>query len=72
MFCTGTNQIPPLGFHEPNHITVLQLEPESGPLPNANTCPLELELPSLHSNFDSFRNSLNSALESQSSGFGVL
>lgn len=71
MFCTGTNQIPPLGFHEPSTITVSQMESDSC-LPNANTCPQELELPKVYTDFESFRNSINKALESQSSGFGIM
>jgi hypothetical protein len=72
MFCTGTNQIPPLGFHEPSKITVMQLEPMCGQLPNANTCPQELELPSCHSEYETFRESMNCALVNQSTGFGII
>ena len=72
MFCTGTNQIPPLGFHDPDKITVIELQPECGPLPNASTCPQELELPCIHENYEVFKESLNKALDIQGSGFGIV
>ena len=57
MFFTGMNQISPLGFHSPDKITVLQLQPDCGALPNANTCPQELELPCMHDNFEDIQGS---------------
>ena len=42
MFATGCSTIPPAGFSDPSVITVLQNDSK---YPNANTCPLELELP---------------------------
>ncbi|XP_068695894.1 uncharacterized protein [Montipora foliosa] len=71
MFCTGVNKIPPLGFHSPDKITVLELQSECGPLLNANTCPQELELQCMHDNFEDFKESLNKALDIQGSGFGL-
>ena len=72
MFCNGVNQIPPLGFHSPDKIAVLQLQPECGPLPNANTCPQELDLLCMHDKFEDFKESLNKALDIQGSGFGIV
>lgn len=51
------NQIPSLWFQSPDKITALVLENECGPLPNANTCPQELELPSMHENFEDIQGS---------------
>ena len=42
MFATGNATMPPMGFHDPPVITILQNE---SIYPNANTCPKELELP---------------------------
>lgn len=72
MFCTGVQTIPPLGFHNPHKITVLQMIEMSGLLPNASTCSHELELPYAHQSFDSFREAMNTALNSQKSGFGIV
>ena len=72
MFFIGVNQISPLGFHSPDKRTVLQLQPECGPLPNANSCPQELELPCMHDNFEDFKESLNKALDIQGSGLGIV
>ena len=71
MFATGTKQIPPLGFHDPCKITVLQLDSMCGNLPNSNTCPQELELP-LHESYDDFKKSIDCTLSNQSSGFGII
>ena len=72
MFCTGTNQIPPLGFHDPSKMTVTQLDVMSGGLPNSNTCPQELELPCVHSVYKSFKESIDCALMNQRSRFGIV
>ena len=72
MFCTGVNCIPPLGFHDPSNITVLELDEFGGPFPNANTCPQELELPAVHQNFEDFKENFNKALVMQSSGFVIV
>jgi hypothetical protein len=69
MFCTGCESIPPMGFFEPSKITILE---NSSSLPNANTCPLELELPSSVKTFEEFRKAMNTALEHQKSGFGII
>ena len=72
MFCTGTNQHPSLGFHEPAKISVMQLDELCGKLPNSNTCPQELELPSVHNEYEAFKDCMNCALAHQSSGFGII
>ena len=69
MFCTGVETLPPLGLSEPGVITVLQ---NSSVLPNTNTCPQELELPGLVNSFEEFRGRLNSVLDNQKTGFGVI
>lgn len=71
MFCTGVNVIPPLGFHDPDKITVLQFKPEDGPFPNASTCAMEMELPCVHEIYEQFRETMNTALNNQCSGFGI-
>ena len=70
MFATGATQIPPLGFHDPSKITVLQLDSMSGNFANLNTSPQELELP-YHESYDDFKKSIDCALSNQSSGFST-
>ena len=72
MFCTGTNHLPPLGFHEPAKKAVMQLDELCGKLPNSNTCPQELELLSVHNKYEAFKYSMNCALAHQSSGFSII
>lgn len=67
-FCTGFSCIPPLGFTSPSKITVTSTE---SVLPNANTCPMELELPNKVSSFEEFCRQMDLALDLQSTGFGV-
>ena len=69
MFCTGVPTIPPLGFHNPGKITVSEIESS---LPNVNTCPMIVELPSKISGFDEFCQALDTAISCQSCGFGIL
>ena len=69
MFCTGTSTIPPLGFHNPEKITVSEID---SVLPNVNTCPMIIELPSRVSSFEQFRNAMETAISCQSHGFGIL
>ncbi len=68
MFCTGVNSIPPMGFHEPSEITVTSI---NSVLPNANTCPMELEVPSQISTFEELSKQMDLAIASQATGFGV-
>lgn len=67
MFATGSNKIPPMGFH-PSSITVLQ---NMSVYPNGNTCPLELELPGRIKDFEDFKRNMDSAFNFQE-GFGIV
>ena len=69
MFATGCRTIPPMGFYNPSLITVLQ---NVSVYPNANTCPLELELPGQVNTYVEFKKSMDSALDSQGEGFGII
>jgi hypothetical protein len=40
--------------------------------PNANTCPLELELPGQVKIYDDFKRNMNSAIDMQEEGFGII
>lgn len=68
MFCTGVSCIPPMGFHDPSIITVTSTE---SVLPNANTCPMDLEIPSKICTFEEFCKQMDMAIEYQATGFGV-
>ncbi len=57
-----------MGFHEPSEITVTSI---NSVLPNANTCPMELEVPSQISTFEEFSQQMDLAIASQATGFGV-
>ncbi len=57
-----------MGFHEPSEITVTSI---NSVLPNANTCPMELEIPSQVSTFEEFRGKMDLAIASQATRFGV-
>ena len=67
MFATGCRAIPPMGFS--HAITVLQ---NDSVYPNANTCPLELELPGQVTTYDDFKRNMNSAIDMQEEGFGIV
>ena len=69
MFATGSRSIPPMGFHNPSSIAVLQ---NTSVYPNANTCPLELELPGGVKNFEEFKHNLDSAFNFQEEGIDIL
>lgn len=69
MFATGSRCIPPMGFYNPSSITVRQ---NTSVYPNANTRPLELELPGGVNSFEEFRRNLDSALNFQEEGFGIV
>ena len=68
-FCTGAGSIPPMGFHEPELIAISTIE---SVLPNANTCPMELQLPTKVANFEEFATQMNIALDIQATGFGII
>ena len=69
MFATGADSVPPMGFFNPSVITVLQ---NSSVFPNSNTCPLELELPGGVTSFEDLKKSMDSAIEFQEEGFGIV
>jgi hypothetical protein len=69
MFATACEIVPPIGFTNPSVITILQ---NTSVLPNANTCPQELELPGLIEDYDVFRKRFNTVLDTQKHGFGVI
>lgn len=69
MFTSGCRVIPPMGFSKPSLITVLQNESS---FPNANTCPMELEVPGLVATYEEFKKNMNCALDSQKEGFGIV
>ena len=69
MFATGTNLIPPTGFHNPAIITVIQ---NASILPNSNTCPMELELPGSVNTYEEFEQNMDLALKFQKEGFGIV
>jgi hypothetical protein len=56
-----------MGFH--CAITILQ---NSSVYPNANTCPLELEIPGLVTTYEDFKRQMDSALSNQKEGFGIV
>jgi hypothetical protein len=67
MFVTGCKTIPPMGFR--NAITILQ---NDSVYPNANTCPLELELPGQVNTYGEFKKNMDSAIDIQKEGFGIV
>lgn len=58
-----------MGFDNPAVIPVMST---CSILPNANTCPMELELPSEVSSFEDFCKQMDLAIISQATGFGVV
>ena len=68
MFSTGCKAIPPMGFN-PAEITVLQ---NSSVFPNANTCPLELEVPGNVETYEDFKKNMDCAINAQEEGFGII
>ena len=69
MFATGADAVPPMGFFNPSVIMVLQ---NSSVFPNANTCPMELELPGGVTSFEDFKKSMDTAIDFQEEGFGIV
>ena len=68
MFSTGCRAIPPMGFN-PSEITVLQ---NISVFPNANTCPLELEIPGNVDTYGDFKRNIDCAINAQKEGFGII
>ena len=60
--------IPPMGLNNPAVITVMST---CSILTNANTCPMELELPSAVKSYEHFCNEMDLAITSQATGYGV-
>lgn len=60
--------IPPMGLDNPAVITVTST---SSTLTNANTCPMELELPSEVKSYEHFCNEMDLTITSQATGYGV-
>ncbi|XP_031333130.1 G2/M phase-specific E3 ubiquitin-protein ligase-like [Photinus pyralis] len=56
IFITGADTIPPLGF--PLQPKILFGHETNSLYPKANTCALQLELPVVHSDYDSFKKSM--------------
>ena len=69
MFATGADSVPPMGFFNPSVITVLQ---NSSVFPNSNTCPMELELPGGLTKVLKIKKNMDSAIEFQEEGFGMV
>ena len=69
MFATGCREIPPMGFCNPSEITVLK---NASVFPNANTCPLELEIPGNVDTYEDFKKNMDSAIDAQEEGFGII
>jgi hypothetical protein len=68
-FCTGSLEVPMMGFHDPERITVSTV---TSVYPNAATCSMILELPVQCVSEEQLRDSLDSVLDIQSTGFGVV
>lgn len=58
-----------MGFYKPSLITILQ---NSSVFPNANTCPMELELPSGVDTYEKFERNMDIAINFQKEGFGII
>ena len=58
-----------MGFHDPELIAISTIE---SVLPNANTCPMELELLIKVANFEEFATQMNIVLNIQSTAFGII
>ena len=69
-FSTACEKVPPLGFTDPEHITIL--EDSMAVYPVANTCTMEVQLPAKHDDYEKFRFFMNQALEIESTGFGFV
>ena len=60
--------MPPLGLTDPTKISVSSIDSS---LPNANTCPMELELPARIPTFEEFSQQMDVAMGMQTTGFGI-
>lgn len=57
VFATGADSEPPLGF--PVKPKILFLHDNKSKFPTANTCALQLKLPTLHMQYDDFKLNMN-------------
>lgn len=60
IFCTGSDCVPPVGFHK--KIDVIFLESEEI-LPTASTCSLEFRIPICHKDSSTFNEKMELALK---------
>jgi hypothetical protein len=58
-----------MGFTNPSVITIMQ---NNSVFPNANTCPMELELPGSVGSYEEFKQNMDSTLVIQEEGFGIV
>ncbi len=72
-FATGCGEVPPVGFLPKVPMLAFLHDPESNgqksKLPKANTCAIKLYLPTVHSKYDDFKNSIVYGI-SNTKGFG--
>lgn len=57
IFATGATHVPPLGF--PQQPQILFIHDNDSIFPRANTCSLELSIPTVHKNYDDFKRNMN-------------
>ena len=67
IFFSGAAQIPPLGFPRPPSLTFLH----DSMLPTSSTCSLELQIPTVHTDYESFEAAMVMGLKGHD-GFGVI
>ncbi|XP_062512388.1 uncharacterized protein LOC134188205 isoform X1 [Corticium candelabrum] len=68
-FCTGSASVPVMGFHSPEKI---EISTTRSVYPNASTCSMILELPGQCVSEVQLRNNLDTVLDMQATGFGVV
>ena len=67
LFWTGFSTLPV----DDSTLTVAFLEADpSKPLPQANTCPMVLSIPTTHKDYDEFKNSMDTSIAYGKHGFG--
>jgi hypothetical protein len=52
-------------------VAFLEADP-SKPLPQANTCPMVLSIPTTHKDYDEFKNSMDTSIAYGKRGFGKM
>jgi hypothetical protein len=69
LFWTGFSTLPV----DDSTLTVAFLETDpSKPLPQANTCPMVLSIPTTHKDYDEFKNSMDTSIAYGKRGFGKM